>query len=117
MKLQRQIANGNWVEVSRDNQEYFLSKCVTFLSLSLEEVCRKLHLGKPLSYDSDWYANLRDVEAVNALQQQQEAKRRSPDRDYPTGRRLSCGHTVYFSAHIMSTSSGPSCMDCYDRMS
>ena len=35
---------------------------------------------------------------------------------YPNGRRLDCGHTVY-DGEVMSTSSGSSCPDCYDRMS
>jgi hypothetical protein len=43
------------------------------------------------------------------------AGRRSPD--YPNGRKLSCGHTVYWKSDVMSASLGSSCPDCYDRMS
>jgi len=48
-----------------------------------------------------------------------EAARLQPRRkpDYPNGRRLSCGHTVYYSIEVMSASLGTSCCDCYDRMS
>ena len=37
--------------------------------------------------------------------------------DYPSGRKLSCGHTVYTQTEVMSASLGSSCTDCYDRMS
>lgn len=37
--------------------------------------------------------------------------------DYPEGRKLSCGCTVFYAAHVMSASMGTSCPDCYDRMS
>jgi len=37
--------------------------------------------------------------------------------DYPQGRRLSCGHMVYYADEVMSASMGTSCLDCYDRMS
>lgn len=37
--------------------------------------------------------------------------------DYPTGRKLNCGHIVHMAAEVMSASLGTSCPDCYDRMS
>lgn len=37
--------------------------------------------------------------------------------DYPDGRRLSCGCTVYWKHEVMSASRGSSCFNCYDRMS
>ncbi len=37
--------------------------------------------------------------------------------DYPTGRKLGCGCTVYYQSEVMSASMGTSCPDCYDRMS
>lgn len=37
--------------------------------------------------------------------------------DYPDGRELDCGCTVYFSHEVMSASLGTSCQNCYDRMS
>lgn len=36
---------------------------------------------------------------------------------YPNGRTLDCGCIVYESTHVMTSSSGSSCPDCYDRMS
>jgi len=48
-----------------------------------------------------------------------EAQRLQPRRqpDFPNGKKLSCGCTVYYAAHIMSASMGTSCPDCYDNMS
>lgn len=37
--------------------------------------------------------------------------------DYPQGRKLSCGCTVWYKAHVMNASMGTSCQDCYDKMS
>jgi hypothetical protein len=37
--------------------------------------------------------------------------------DYPNGRVLDCGCTVYWKHEVMSTSRGSSCEACYDRMS
>jgi len=40
-----------------------------------------------------------------------------PQLDYPEGRVLDCGCTVYSKREVMSASLGSSCQDCYDRMS
>jgi hypothetical protein len=37
--------------------------------------------------------------------------------DYPNGRKLNCGHTVYDAWQVMSASLGSSCERCFDRMS
>jgi len=37
--------------------------------------------------------------------------------DYPQGRKLKCGCTVWYAAHVMNASMGTSCSDCYDKMS
>lgn len=37
--------------------------------------------------------------------------------DYPNGRKLDCGCTVYYQSEVMSASMGTSCQNCYDRMS
>jgi hypothetical protein len=42
---------------------------------------------------------------------------RLPARDYPNGRKLSCGCTVYYRSEVMSASLGTSCPNCFDRMS
>ena len=38
-------------------------------------------------------------------------------QDYPTGRTLDCGCTVYDRHEVMSASMGSACESCYDRMS
>lgn len=40
-----------------------------------------------------------------------------PKLDYPNGRKLDCGCTVYHQSQVMSASMGTSCENCYDRMS
>lgn len=37
--------------------------------------------------------------------------------DYPAGRKLTCGHVIYYRSHAMSASLGTVCPDCYDRYS
>jgi hypothetical protein len=37
--------------------------------------------------------------------------------DYPDGRVLDCGCTIFFKSEVMNASLGTSCSDCYDRMS
>ena len=39
------------------------------------------------------------------------------DPDYPDGKKLDCGHIIYYSVDVMMASFGTSCADCYDRMS
>jgi hypothetical protein len=51
---------------------------------------------------------------------EQEKKEQKPEPkklDYPNGRKLACGCTVYNQSEVMSASRGTSCPDCYDRMS
>lgn len=40
-----------------------------------------------------------------------------PRPDYPQGRVLACGCTVYYRVDVMSASLGSSCERCYDDMS
>jgi len=46
-----------------------------------------------------------------------EVKEPAASVDYPDGRVLDCGCIVYHKAHVLTTSRGTSCQDCYDRMS
>jgi len=46
------------------------------------------------------------------------AQARTPRKhDYPNGRTLDCGCTIYDTHEVMSTQNGTSCADCYDQMS
>lgn len=56
---------------------------------------------------------------ASTTQDEFEAVRLQPHHspDYPNGRKLSCGCTVYYKTDVMSASMGTSCLDCYDNMS
>ena len=63
----------------------------------------------------------RDVDPSDELRAEleiaeREAKQRPP-ADYPRGRKLDCGHTVYYQWEVMSASLGSTCGGCYDMMS
>lgn len=74
-----------------------------------EQVLDYLRNGKTIRYDNDWYAEIRDGETYERLLAEHKARQK------PIAEKLcDCGH---YSAHPMTTSSGSSCPDCYDRMS
>ncbi len=52
---------------------------------------------------------------LDELEAQRLQPRRTPD--FPNGKKLSCGCTVYYKIDIMSASMGTSCLDHYDDMS
>ena len=57
--------------------------------------------------------------SASTLEDELEAVQSQPRSryDYPQGRKLACGCTVFYAAHVMNASLGTSCQDCYDRMS
>jgi len=114
MKIQRMLSNNTWVD--EKNQNYFIYMVIERESwraerdnrspmTTREQVEAYLATGKEIDYSSDWYAKLRDgdalqpriVKAVELVKCQ-------------------CGHTVN-SSRVLSTSHGTSCPDCYDAMS
>lgn len=134
MRLQRQLSNGAWIDC-KDRTEEFLQFCMasnrisadgkinnretyaTDRTLTRDEAIAALEAGRGLRNDrDDWYSNCRDGEAHDRKMAGHRA-RAEAGKDYPAGRRLDCGHTVYYSAHVMSASLGSSCPECYDRMS
>jgi len=110
MKLQYQLSNGAWVDCA-DRTDEFLSDLDRFSGLSNRaEIISALSAGKQLRNDSaDWYSNCRDIEAIEAL------RAAMPEIKIEMVK-CSCGHTVP-KHQRMSTSTGSSCPDCYDRMS
>lgn len=117
MKLQRQLSNAGWIDEDREDE--FIARAVKRDAeiahyakrepKTEQEIRDILATGKALSYGTDWYEQIRDADA-----------RRKPKprpRDYPNGRRLDCGCTVYYQVGIMNASMGSSCEGCYDRMS
>jgi len=66
-----------------------------------------------MSIMQELYVRLAAVKAATAQRQQPQQQR----HDYPTGRVLDCGCTVYDAIEVMNASLGTACADCYDRMS
>lgn len=139
MRLQYQKSTGAWTDCVdgttygpygpfagaadwQDKTDLFLELCMkhTFSGdrpLTRDEAVAALEAGKELRYDSsDWYSNCRDGEAYDRKVAARKAKAEAA-KDWPEGRKLSCGHVVYYSSQVMSASRGSSCADCYDRMS
>jgi len=120
MKIQRQLGNGMWDDIEPEFIDQYINKVLlrepwyaprvnrTPMSTQ-QEVLDFLATGKPISHGDDWYSSIRDADAIK-----RPVERRV---DFPDGRKLSCGHTVYSRSEIMSASLGSSCQDCYDRMS
>lgn len=115
MRLQRQLSNASWIDVEPDRIDEFIGYVVQLGIYNFKErrrefvdhaeVLRRLENGAQVKYDNDWYANLRNADALKPRQRTQE---RQIDCD--------CGHSVPRS-QVMRASRGSSCPDCYDRMS
>ena len=110
MKLQYQMSNGNWADC-QDRMDYFLGLAVKTTKLSLEEITAKLETGAVVRIGSGWNDEIRCADAYAAKL----AARRAAATPVKMVK-CSCGHTIP-SISVMSTSTGSSCPDCYDRMS
>lgn len=115
MKLQQKLSNGMWTEIEPNRNEEFLDAAVEFETRMARRLntpvktksgyIQLLKSGKRLSWDEDWYAEIRDADAVKSI--------------VPKPVELvkcACGHAVSKSS-VMSASMGSSCPECYDRMS
>lgn len=129
MKIQYQMSNGNWTDCENRTDE-FLTRCErnnrisdggkinnratweTDRQMNRDEVIAALNTGITLrNSPNDWYSNCRDGEAVERIM----AARRAAAPPVKMVK-CACGHTIP-SGSVMSTSTGTSCPDCYDRMS
>ena len=110
MALQKQNSAGRWVAVS--DPEYIVGQILKRESWYAPRVGREpmttpeqvlAHIaGHEMTYGTDWYDVIRSEPA--------------PPTEHTVTVRADCGHQV--SAEMrMSTSTGTSCPDCYDRMS
>ena len=111
-KLQKQISTGNWIDVDETEANRIVEMAAQKYSATSESIMRMVEAKPGLNYDTEtqetaWYMNVRV---------KPEPRQPRPD-DYPNGRKLSCGCTVYNRSEVMSASLGSSCQDCYDRMS
>lgn len=110
MKLQYQMSNGNWADC-QDRIDYFLGLAIKNTKLPLEEITAKLGTGAAVRFGSGWSDEIRCADAYAA----RIAARRAATPPVKMVK-CSCGHTIP-SISVMSTSTGSSCPDCYDRMS
>lgn len=117
MRLQRQLSNGSWREVTDTDKfieyavetEQWLAPIQKREPRTAQGILNALAAGEEIKCGSDWYEEIRDAGA------QKQPQARKPD--YPDGRKLDCGCTVFYAAGVMNASMGSSCGNCYDRMS
>ena len=112
MKLQRQLSNGSWIDIDDEKVDFYIGRVLEKeaasaayrpVMTSRDEVVAKLATGKTVEFDTDWYDELRDADAI---------KPRAPIALV----HCDCGHDVP-RMQVMSASRGTSCPECYDRMS
>ena len=113
---QYQLSNGDWQDIDEQYINNYLDAALKRESViergitTRQQLMELLETGEKIKYDAEiWYGWIRNKNA--------QPKPRITQPDYPTGRRLSCGHTVHYRHEVMSASLGTSCADCYDRMS
>jgi len=113
MQLLKCFSNGTWDIVEADEEFFYIQEILkreSWLAVRLgraqlktkEDVLDYLKTGKSLNWDDEWYAKIK-MDVSEQLPQEEMVK-------------CDCGHTVE-KCSVMSTSSGSSCPDCYDRMS
>ena len=114
-RLQRQLSNGQWVEVEQDQadqllasvlerEQWFAERQGREPMQSAEELLTRLAAGDKLRYDDDWYANLRDGNAWISV-----------DRPAYSGRItrcVRCGQTTADGAFFTIHANGTICDDC-----
>ena len=127
MKLQLQNPSGDWSDVSQTRIEELLLRCEQNNGLQAGQIVPVFRADRPMTRaevlealsaghqlrnrrSGDWYANCRDGEIADIrARAARELMAATPTK------KCSCGHTVAL-AVVMTTSSGSSCADCYDRM-
>ena len=119
MKIQRMLSNGSWNEVKLERVTMFINLAVEVEQWlapiqkreprTAQGILDALAAGEIIKTGTDWYNRLRDTAARKPRPVRQP--------DYPNGRKLSCGCTVYNAVEVMNASMGSSCANCYDRMS
>lgn len=108
MKLQRMMSNAKWIETEAKN-EIFIKAAALYNSISEDDVIAQLGDGNEIQYGTDWYEFIRDIESITL--------KRSARVSQPVKMKLcDCGHTIQ-SSQVMTTSTGTSCPECYDKIS
>lgn len=110
MNLHFMLSNGKWEKCEDGTNELWLLSCEKATGLSRKEVLSQLAEGKEVrNYNEDWYRWCKDMDTVK--------KKEVPACDFPEGKDLDCGCTIYNESEIMGASFGSCCPDCYDDMS
>ena len=114
MQLLKQYSNGTWGRIEEERIDFYIENILkreSWLAPRLkrepmttkEDVLNYLKTGKELHWDDEWYAVIKmDMPKKPTAPVEME--------------KCDCGHTVP-KCTAMSTSTGTSCPDCYDRMS
>jgi hypothetical protein len=114
MQLLKQYSNGTWGRIEDERIDFYIENILkreSWLAPRLkrepmthkEEVLNYLKTGKELHWDDEWYAKIKmDMSEP-------------PERPVEMVK-CDCGHTVS-RCMVMSSSTGLSCPECYDRMS
>jgi hypothetical protein len=114
MKFQRQLSNGRWIDIDEAKADNLIAKVIERESWFADRQHREpmathkqvktfLATGETIKHGSDWYSEIRMAP--------QPREKREPEMV-----RCDCGHSCERGL-VMSTSTGTSCPDCYDRMS
>lgn len=120
MAMQKRLSNGSWIDIDEEREDYFIALVLErdpwyaprvnrAPMTTPDEVRQYLATGKTISYDSDWYAKIRDGKAAKSA-----ALKRKLTQTPVAEKLCDCGHT---SAHPMNTARGTACPACYDEMS
>ena len=116
MKFQTKNSAGYWVDETDETRinmflDLVLAREAWFAKrqnrepmTTRQQVKDFLATSQTIHYDNDWYAMVRDADALVKLSR--------PNIVELCG----CGHSVVPNL-VMSTSTGTSCPDCYDKMS
>jgi len=119
MNINRRLENATWDDEKLEGErlDRFLNgvlareACVSEFEhrqalTTHSEILAYLATGKTLSFDTDWYALIRDTDAI----------KQKISHTVEPQILCGCGHQTSKEL-VMSTSTGTSCPDCYDRMS
>jgi hypothetical protein len=115
MKFQRKLSNGDWVAIEDAEVNMFLkntlkrqaeiAKIHETAAPTMKDIIEKLKAGKRLEHGTDWYEEIRREKVSEPV-----------SCDFPDGKVLDCGHTVYSKSEIMNAYGKTTCADCYSMM-
>lgn len=109
MQIQYQMSNGMWHDAGE--RPDLVERAAKFNKMTVPEAIHALETGQILHHGTDWYDNIRSVEARRATEAAREAKRQA---NAPEMVHCDCGHTVP-GGSVMSGNLGTVCPECYEN--